>query len=665
MRNNIFSYWNGKYTEGAFPLNYRERPVAAIIGWGGIQVFHAGVDLIELCAEYAKAVQNSSCGQCIPCRTGMRVLADLFSKMRDGLGEEGDLESIKNLSRTISKASMCEIGQSSPRVFLYLLEHFGEVFRTSLKSYRKSERSYGFYSLLTAPCMQACPIHLDIPKYVEDIKVGRFKEALEVIKSRLPIPGIVGRVCVRPCEFHCRRGLVDGSVQIKHLKRFVADCALELDRSRDKNERTANSGSLEQTFSEGPQQMPSPWRVAIIGAGPAGLTCAYFLAKKGYDVTIFEMLPEPGGMAAVGIPDYRLPREIVRYEADVIQKLGVQIMYGKALGPHFTLDDLEQEGYRAVFIGMGCHCHKSLGIEGEDKGYIGYVPGVYFLRNINLGLLGEVPKGKKMVVIGGGNVAIDCVRIAFRVGFEESHIVYRRSRKEMPADSVEVDDAEEEGVQFHFLTAPKRIVAEAGKVMGLECLRMELGAPDTSGRRKPLEVQNSEFVIDADVIVAAIGQEGDFNCMCNLPGVEVTDKGAIIVDENLMTTRKGVFAGGDCVTGPDVLIRACAHGRRVGLAIDKFLTEGKMETINDLADEKFLDQLQVFDAAEIIDHPGGVERTPIKNELPLERKKDFREVDHGFTTNEAVSEASRCLRCYRVVMYAYEEGQNSGTLESG
>jgi formate dehydrogenase beta subunit len=257
-----------------------------------------------------------------------------------------------------------------------------------------------------------------------------------------------------------------------------------------------------------------------------------------------------------------------------------------------------------------------------------------------------------MVVVGGGNVAIDCVRTAFRVGFDESHIVYRRSRREMPADQVEIDDAEAEGVQLHFLTAPKRIIGENGKVTGLECLRMELGEPDASGRRRPVVVAGSEFVIDADVIVAAIGQEGDFNCMCNLPGVEVTKKGAIVVDDNLMTSRKGVFAGGDCVTGPDVLIKACAHGRRVGMAIDRLLTDGDIGTLEEVKDEKFLTQLKAYDPSEAIALPAGTGRIAVRHEPPRERKKDFREVDKGFTPDEAVTEASRCLRCYRLVMYA-------------
>lgn len=647
-------HWNNSTCAAASPLKYGDEDVAALMGWGGIQVFDPDVDIIDLSYEYAKAAKENSCGQCIPCRVGTKVLADIFEAIKQGKGKQSDLDEIRTLSDAIAQTSMCEIGRSSPEVFLYLVDHYEEVFQKAINGEREIKKQYTYHSITTAPCMQACPIHLDIPKYVEAIKSGRFREALDVIRQKLPLPGVVGRVCVRPCEFSCRRGLVDDPIQIKHLKRFVADYELKsAEPPQWKNPQ--DKVFYELSRAKGPQleqQEPKGVKVAIIGAGPSGLTCAYFLARQGYEVTIYELLPEPGGMAAVGIPDYRLPRDILRGEIEAIEKLGVKIVYGKGLGTHFTLGSLEKEGYKAIFVGMGCHCHKKMNIEGEDKGYYGYISGVHFLRNINLGLLEKIPKGKKMVVVGGGNVAIDCARSAFRVGFEEAHIVYRRSRKEMPADFVEIEDAEAEGVQLNFLTAPRRIIAENGKVTGLECFRMELGEPDASGRRRPVEVPDSEFVSEAEVVVAAIGQETDLSCVCNLPGVKVTNKGTIVVDENLMTSRKGVFAGGDCVTGPDVLIGACSHGRRIALKIDAFLCQGKMEVFDEERDEVFLNQLGVFDPAEEVNIPGGIKRVPVKHEPPAERKKDFRETDKGFTAREAMDEADRCLRCYRVVTYA-------------
>lgn len=636
MDEKVFSYWDKRLSETVVPLAHGEKQLAAVIGWDGIQVFDSGLDIVDLCYEYARAIEDSSCGQCVPCRTGTRALADIFRRVRAGEGRPEDLSNVTSIAMTMADASMCEIGKSSPRVFLYLIERFKNMLQAKSGDSSACSNGYTFKSIITAPCIQACPMHLDIPKYIEEIKFGQFRESLDVIQQRLPLPGVVGRVCVRPCESKCRRGLVDEPIQIKHLKRFVADQA-----------RAKSGDNL--------QFAPQGTKVAIVGAGPSGLTCAHVLAGLGYGVTIFEMLSEPGGMAAVGIPDYRLPRDILQDEIKEIERQGVEIIYGKTLGVHFTLDDLEEQGFKAVFIGIGCHCHKKMDIDGEDAGYYGYVPGVYFLRNINLGIMDEVPKGKKLVVVGGGNVAIDCARIAFRLGFEESHLVYRRSHKEMPADPVEIDDAEAEGVKFHFLTAPKKITGEDGKVTGLECFSMELGEPDATGRRRPVPVKGSEFTIKSDVVVAAIGQEGDFSCLCNLPGVKTSEKGAVIVDENLMTTRKGVFAGGDCITGPDVLIRACAHGRLAGLKIDRFIKTGMIGMLEEEMDEKLLNNFRGFDEKENVKVPGGSGRMPVGHEPPLIRRSDFREVDEGFTSEEAVAEAGRCLRCYRVLMYAYAE----------
>ncbi len=636
MSEKTYCFWNNQEVDCSKAPVYDNKAVSGLIGWGGLEVFDSNLNIVALCYEYAKAIQQNSCGQCIPCRAGTRVIADIMEKMVNGDGTEADLEMMLQLAQNISSSSMCEIGQSSPLVFIELLTKYRDSFIEVINKRTKVSRdNYEFKTILTAPCIQACPIHLDIPKYIEEIKYGRFEKSLDVIRERLPMPGVVGRVCVRPCEFNCRRGLIDESLQIKHLKRFVADFELK----RKKQARF--------TVEE-----PKNIKVAVIGAGPAGLTAAFFLAKKGYKVTIYEALPEPGGMAAVGIPDYRLPREILGGEVANIEKLGVEIIYNKNFGIDFTIEDLEKEGYKAFFVGLGCHCHKKMDIEGEDQSLQGYIPGVYFLRYINLNE--EIPKGKKIVVVGGGNVAMDCVRSALRMGFEDVNLVYRRSKKEMPADFVEVMEAEEEGVKFHMLTAPKRLISKDGKVVGLECIKMELGEPDASGRRSPVPVPGSEFVIETDVIVPAIGQEADIGCcVTGIKGVEITKKATIKVDENFMSTRLGVFSGGDCVTGADVLIRACAHGRLAAMKIDMFLREGTPRLLDEEKDVKFIDPLKPFDPKEKMKIPGGVKRVPIKHDPPQERVKSFAEYTKGYTEKEAITEASRCLRCYRIVTYAY------------
>jgi formate dehydrogenase beta subunit len=635
MPEKIYRYWNKRHIDNQEPLYYAKKELAAVVGWGGVQIFNPDIDIVELCCEYAKAIQGYSCGQCIPCSIGTKVIHDIFERIKNGYGKEEDLETIKALSRTISMTSMCQVGQGSTPAFIHIIENFTDSLLNAIKNSEQKESSAFYDSIITAPCIQACPIHLNIPKYIEEIRSGRFEVSLDVIRERLPLPATVGRVCARPCESNCRRGLIDEPLQIRHLKRFVADFEMERGKAPD--------------YKRGEQKN---LKIAIVGAGPAGLTCAYFLSLKGYDVTIFEALHEPGGMAAVGIPDYRLPREILKREVANIEKLGVKILYGKSLGVDFSVDDLEKDGFKGIFLSLGCHRHKKLGIEGEDRNFKGYVPGIYFLRNINLGE--EVPTGKKMVVIGGGNVAMDSVRTALRVGFEEAHLIYRRSRKEMPADETEIKDAEAEGVRFHFLSAPKRIIGENEKIKGLECFKMELGEPDASGRRKPVPVPDSEFIIETDVIVPTIGQESDYACLGNISGVEITKIGSIVVDENLMTKREGIFAGGDCVTGPDTLIRACAQGRLSALKIDKYLTEGRPEPFKEEIDEAFINKLEVFEPSENMQVPGDASRVSVKHEPPIERRKDFREVEKGYTTEEAITEAKRCLRCYRVVTYAYK-----------
>jgi formate dehydrogenase beta subunit len=623
-------YWNSALLADNAPLNRGGRETAAVIGWGGIRLFDEDADLLPLCIEYAKAFAKYSCGQCMPCGIGSKKLAEGYALLRSQTGTALDLARLRNLADSVAKSSMCQIGQTTPLALIHAIDTFGE----ELLKPAVSSAPVEYKSIVTSPCMQACPIHLDIPRYVEEVKMNRFDKALDVICSRLPLPGVVGRVCTRPCESNCRRTLIDEPIQIKHLKRFVAD------QARDRN-----------YTPEHPDPDKKNVPIAVVGAGPAGLTCAHFLALQGYPVTIFETLPEPGGMAAVGIPDYRLPREILRGEVAQIEKLGVKIEYNKTLGIDFAVENIEEMGFKAIFLAMGCHCHKKLGIEGEDSNFEGFIPGIFFLRFANMGE--KTPKGRKLVVIGGGNVAIDSARMGFRLGFEEVHVVYRRTRAEMPADHAEVRDAMAEGVQFHFLTAPNRIVAENGRVKGLACSRMELGEPDASGRRRPIPVPDSDFFIDADVLVPTVGQESDFGCLTSLPGVEITKKGTVIVDESFMTHKAGVFAGGDCVTGPDMLIRACAHGRLSGLHMHRFLTTGRSDVFEEQLDEKFIGQLKPFDPKEKTEIPGGVPRMPIRHENAELRKHDLREVDRGFSPEEARREASRCLRCYRLVVAAY------------
>ncbi len=644
-----FSSWGGKVVDnrGKALQNYaplenvslpehfkQDEQIKALMGWYGIVLRSETVNVVDLSRSYMDAVRRNSCGKCTPCRLGTRLMADILARICEGKGQTPDLDTLESMAKLISETSKCHIGQAGPRPILHALAYFRDAFQAAIAETQKIPAG-AYHSRVTAPCMDACPIHLDIPSYVEYIKEGKFQESLDLIRERLPIPGVVGRVCVRPCESHCRRALLDEPISIKYLKRFVADQELEKHQS--------------PSFQVRPS--PKTGKVAIVGAGPAGVTCAYHLVRKGHQVTIYEQLDEPGGMAAVGIPDYRLPRQILRDEISEIQKLGVTIHYNTPVGQGITLSQLEAEN-DAVFVGVGAQGSSNMRVEGEDKGYKGFIPGVEYLRDINDGK-DPYPEGQRVVVVGGGNVAIDCVRCSFRVNKKDVNLVYRRTRKEMPAEDVEVHDAEEEGVNFHFLTTPVRVVAEKGKVVGLECIRMELGEPDASGRRRPVPVEGSEFVMPCDIAVPAIGQQVDLSLLEGLSDIEVTRWHTIVVnDVTKQTNRPKIFSAGDCETGPNALITGCAGARKAAFSIDRFINGLPLEPEEEDCFDQLFKKVKVYDGQENTGLIGGRTRYHLRMLPPESRKFTFEEVEEGYTTPEAMAEADRCLRCYSVVTVA-------------
>ena len=649
MTDILFSSWGGvvvdnrtkpeaeRQTPANFnlPLEFdQERKIKAFVGWDGIAIRDPGVDIVDLMRAYLNAVQKESCGKCTPCRVGTRVMATVMHRIADGQGKKEDLDQLRFLGETILKSSKCNLGQTGPKPVLHAIDHFKNKFEEAISSKKKTPRQE-YKIKITAPCESACPSHLPIATYVELIKEGRFTESLDAIRGATCLAGVLGRVCVRPCEDHCRRGNVDECISIKWLKRFVAD--YELERRRE---------------PEITKERARPEKVAVIGAGPAGLSCAYYLSLKGYPVTVFERLGEPGGMAAVGIPDYRLPRDILRYEAGILERLGVEIRYNTQVGKDITLSRMFEQGYRAIFIGIGAHTNQPMGVEGEDKGYRGFIPGVFYLLEINLGR-DPYPEGKKVVVVGGGNVAIDCVRTSFRIGKQDVNLVYRRTKKEMPADHVEIHDAEEEGVNFHYLCNPVRILAEEGKVVGVECIRMELGEPDESGRRRPIPVKGSEFVIETDILIPAIGQAIDLSFLEEKDGVKTTKRSTISIQEGtFQTSHEGIFSAGDCVTGPDVLVRAAGHGKRAADKIDLFLRGKTLGESDEERLEALVDKIKVYSKEEKIGITGGQKRALLKMVPPETRKWVFDETEEGFSIPEAQREAERCLRCVRVGLFA-------------
>jgi len=499
---------------------------------------------------------------------------------------------------------------------------FNEGLSTRKATYRHFPQAipsgFAIDKLGTAPCKANCPTHISVQGYVALIAKGQFKEALRLIKKDNPFPIVCGRVCNHPCESACMRGKVDEPIDIMHLKRFVADLDLKAE--------TRYIPEVKEKKNK---------KVAMVGAGPASLTAAYYLAAEGYDCEVFESLPVAGGWLAVGIPEYRLPKDVLRAEIKVIEDLGVKIHLNTKIGKDIPFDKLKSD-FDAVFIGCGTALSSKLDIPGEDMQ--GVIHGVDYLRRVNLGE--KVFLGDRVAVIGGGNVAMDAVRTAIRTGSKDVFILYRRSRKEMPASPEEIEEALEEGIKMEFQVAPVRIVGKDGKVTGIECVRMELGEPDASGRRRPIPVKGSEFIVEADAIVPAIGQAADLTFVPKESGIAINKWDNFEVDPVTFASNvPGVFAGGDVVTGPQTVVKAVYAGKEAAVSIDRYLRGEDVKAgrekdwTKDVADQG--------DTSCVEKEP----RVKYPHLKPEDRRSDFREVGVGFSEAEAVAEANRCLSC--------------------
>ena len=463
-----------------------------------------------------------------------------------------------------------------------------------------------------SPCSVTCPAGVNAHGYVALISQGKFKEAMEVLRRTMPFAGVCGRICTHPCETECERGKVDQPIAIRALKRFMAD--YELKNGREK------ATPVEKTKKD---------KVAVIGSGPAGIACAYDLAKAGYPVTIFEAASKAGGMLRYGIPEYRLPKDILDSEINYVKELGVEIKTNTAVK---NLDEIFGQGYRAVFLANGAWVSQKMNIPGEDAK--GVLHAIDFLKQVSGGI--KVGLGNKVAVVGGGNAAVDAARTAVRLGAGEVSIIYRRSRSEMPAIPSEIDEMEQEGVTIRYLTTPTEVLARDGKLVKIKCIKMELGEPDASGRRRPLPVKGSEFEMDIDTMILATGQAVDKS---KLPGkIDFSESGTVKADPiTFQTSIKGVFAGGDVVSGPATVIEAVAAGKEAAISIDRYL-QGI-----DLKEGRPAERERVKDVP-----TKGVAKKP-RAVMPLrsaaERIKSFNEVESGFDEKKAVEEANRCLNC--------------------
>jgi NADH-quinone oxidoreductase subunit F len=607
---------------GCIPKEYLNVPVdyetltelGAIMGSGGLIVMDEDSCMVDVARFFLDFVQDESCGKCVPCRIGTKRMLEILNRICEGKGEEGDIERLEELGAKIKDTALCGLGQTAPNPVLSTIRHFRDEYVAHIRD--KQCPAGVCTSLLRAPCQSGCPARVDIPGFVSLVGEKRYAEALRLHRERNPFASVCARVCFHTCEDKCRRATLDEAVSIRGLKRFMVEqeVTVQLPEMRD-DEKNARR------------------KIAIIGAGPAGLSCAYFMARLGYRPKVFEAEHRPGGMLVQTIPAYRMPREEVAREVRMIERLGVDIETGVRIGKDMTLQQLRDEGYEAVFVGVGAPSGTKMNIPGEELE--GVTDAIGFLREYNI--RGSSRVGNKVVVIGGGNAAVDAARSAVRLGAKKVTIVYRRGRDEMPAYAEEIEEAEHEGIVLKVLTAPIEIVGKDGKVTGVKCHEMTLGEFDKSGRRRPQDA-GLEFVEEADQVIAAIGQQLDpTEIFDGTPVALARNKFIEVNPVTMQTSVPWLFAGGDASSGPSSVVEAVASGEKAAVGIDRMLSGEEHafwrveKEVNTFFDPE-AEPVQYLRAKMAL--------------LPVGRRKhSFQEVEQAFNLNDAMREAKRCLRC--------------------
>jgi NADPH-dependent glutamate synthase beta subunit-like oxidoreductase len=660
--------------------------VKAIVSWRGV-VVKGDVCLVDLALRYLRLIQEESCGRCGPCRIGVDVMRELLERLAAGdTGEEGGettVAKIRRLAESIEDSAWCGIANTIHDPILKLMDLGEEHFAAhAAGSTCEPETTHGW---IAAPCRSTCPSTVDCAAYIFQALEEHPHLASTIVKRDNPLPAIIGRTCPHPCEENCTLAPTGAPIAINNIKRWCADRAEDL-----ADDRCASGCLVAPTAGASPEvveaaggaaliaggphevselvtaqvsQRPvevschlgaSPAacgkKVAIIGAGPAGLSAGYFLARRGYKPVIFEDLPVPGGMVHVGIPEYRLPRDVIRRETELIEREGVEIRYNTRIGRDIAWADLEGLGFEATFVAVGAHLGRPLGIPGEDLP--GSMDAIVFLRKV--ALHEKVDLGDDVLVLGGGNSAMDAARTAVRLGAKNVQVVYRRTRNEMPANPWEIEEAEEEGVHFHYLAAPMECKGDGGEVSGLVCQQMELGEPDESGRRKPVPTDMAPFVLTASSILAAVGQKPDFEPFSEDWSIKLNRWGYMEADPHtLMTSKPGVFVGGDAVSGGGTVIEAINAGKVAAKYIDKYLRGEPV--VEDIEDK--IRRIAVYLGAqksgealvECVDY-GTREKMPV---VPVDvRIHNFEAVELGYTLEQVTAEADRCLRCHRPILVA-------------
>ncbi len=646
------------------PLQYNEHAASkAFIGWDGVALFDVDVDVVRLATEYAAQYQvySEACGRCAPGRWGGRILYDLLDKIARGEGSHSDMEHLREVSATMMATSKCEIGKTVPKPILDLMHHFESEFATCIDQQKASKHYHSdvnYIAKITAPCMDACPAHVDIPAYIEGVRDLRFDDSLMATRQTMPLAHTCGRVCPHPCENECRRANLDSPISIMELKRLGAD--YETDHGFG-------------FFHPHKQKKSIGKKVAVVGAGPAGLTTAYYLALDGVHCDVYEELPVLGGEVAVGVPEYRMPIDKYNKDIEAVKDLGVNFILNTRVNDEM-MRRFEQE-YDGVMIASGARISKKVYCDNERPEITGYWGAIDFLDRINLYVkygytLTEAQKkeyaidvdyvdltGKTVVCVGGGFTSMDVVRCSIRAGASRVVMIYRRDEKTIIGNTTyeEYHEAVEEGVEFIFHSAVAGIIDEENVLKKLVIDRFEL-VPDPSGGRPQLQkVEGASFEMEADYLIPAVSQSADLKFVPKEWALEMTSWGTLKTNgRDFMTSRKGIFASGDCEYGPMTIVNAVGQAKRGASVMTRYLQSGEITLSDEEIMEDHLRKMRVYNKKEkVTGWMPGVPRA-VSEKLDVETRKDnSQEVNLGFTQEEAIAEAERCMRCYYIAMVAH------------
>ncbi len=631
-----------------------DRRSKAFIGWDGVAIFQEDIDAIRLATEYAAQYQvySEACGRCAPGRWGGRILYDLLDKIARGEGSQSDIDHLKEISETMMLTSKCEIGRTVPKPILDLMEHYKDQFDRAIETQTPSKHYHqdiNYIAKVTAPCSDVCPAHVDIPAYIEGVRDMEFADSLLATRQTMPLAHTCGRVCPHPCEDACRRTNLDEPISIMELKRLGAD--YETDHQ------------LPWQYPETPKPLRNDGKkVAIIGAGPAGLTAAYYLGVEGIKVDIFEELPVLGGEVAVGVPEYRMPIDKYNRDIELVTSLEAVDVYTNHRVDATRLKELDRE-YDATILAFGARLSKKVRAENERLDMDGYWSAIEMLDKVNLwtkyGIGSSASnelKDKVVVCVGGGFTSMDVVRCSIRDGAKKVIMIYRRDEKTIIRNTTyeEYHEAVEEGVEFIFHTAIERIYDEDNQLVKLLVNRFELIPDPDGGRAQLLKVEGEDFEIECDYLIPAVSQAADLQLLPKEWDVKLTSWNTLLTNgKDYMTNRPGLFAAGDCEYGPMTIVNAVGQAKRAASVISRYIYDEKISLTDDEIMEDHLSALKVYDKKEkVTGWMPGLPRNESEKLGVDERKYNNKEVNLGFTGEEALAEAERCMRCYYISMVA-------------